>query len=102
NKNQLVEISRRLGGFGRLFDLYRKKYESYGTFGTVQMQPTPEEEKALRGFLGVRYKGSRFSAAEFENAVGEAGYTVPLLELLELYYGCQLSTKREQKELRLS
>lgn len=102
NKSQLVEIFRRLGGFGRLFDLYRKKYESYGTFGTVPMQPTPEEEKALRGFLGVRYKGSRFSAVEFEKAAEEAGYSVSLLELLELYYGCQLSTKREQKELRLS
>ncbi|MFC3803828.1 TIGR02679 domain-containing protein [Cohnella sp. GCM10012308] len=102
NKSQLVEIFRRLVGFDRLFHLYRKKFESYGSFGTVQMQPTREEEKALRGFLGVRYKGSRFPAADFEKAIEEAGYSVSLLELLELYYGCQLSTKREQKELQLS
>jgi len=102
NKSQLVEIFRRLGGFGRLFDLYRKKFESYGKFGTVKMQPTKEEEKALRGFLGVRYKGYRFPATEFEKAVEEAGYSVSLLELLEQYYGCQLSTKREQKELQHS
>lgn len=99
---QLVEIFRYSGGFGRLFDLYRKKFESYGAFGTVPMRPTAEEEKALRGFLGVRYKESRFPSADFEKAVIEAGYSASLLELLELYYGCQLSTKREQKELRLS
>ncbi|MNW43422.1 hypothetical protein D3C74_206190 [compost metagenome] len=102
DNRQLIEIFRRSGGFGRLFDLYRKKFESYGAFGTVQMRPTEEEEKALRGFLGVRYKGSRFPAADFEKAAVEAGYSVSLFELLELYYGRQLSTKREQKELRLS
>lgn len=102
DNRQLVEIFRRSGGFGRLFDLYRKKFESYGAFGTVQMRPTGEEEKALRGFLGVRYKGSRFPAVDFEKAAIEAGYLVSLLELLEIYYGHQLSTKREQKELRLS
>lgn len=102
DNRQLVEIFRRSGGFGRLFDLYRKKFESYGAFGTVQMRPTGEEEKALRGFLGVRYKGPRFPAADFEKAVIEAGYLVSLLELLELYYGYQLITKREQRELRLS
>jgi len=102
DNRQLVEIFRHSGGFGRLFDLYRKKFESYGAFGTVQMRPTEEEEKALRGFLGVRYKGSRFPAVDFEKAAVEAGYSVSLLELLELYYGHQLSTKREQKELRLS
>ncbi|MFB0829427.1 TIGR02679 domain-containing protein [Brevibacillus laterosporus] len=102
DNRQLVEIFRRSGGFDRLFDLYRKKFESYGAFGTVQMRPTGEEEKALRGFLGVRYKGPRFPAAAFEKAAIEAGYSASLLELLELYYGCQLSTKREQKDLRLS
>ena len=102
DNRQLVEIFRRSGGFGRLFDLYRKKFESYGAFGTVQMRPTEEEEKALRGFLGVRYKGPRFPAADFEKAAIEAGYLVSLLELLELYYGHQLTTKREQRELRLS
>lgn len=102
DNRQLVEIFRRSGGFGRIFDLYRKKFESYGAFGTVQMRPSEEEEKALRGFLGVRYKGTRFPAADFEKAAIEAGYKVSLLELLELYYGRQLSTKREQKELRLS
>ncbi|MEQ7054101.1 TIGR02679 domain-containing protein [Paenibacillaceae sp. P-4] len=102
DNRQLVEIFRRSGGFGRLFDLYRKKFESYGAFGTVQMRPTEEEEKALRGFLGVRYKGPRFPAADFETAAIEAGYLVSLLELLELYYGHQLTTKREQRELRLS
>jgi len=102
DNRQLVEIFRRSGGFDRLFDLYRKKFESYGALGKVQMQPTEEEEKALRGFLGMRYKAPRFPAADFEKAVVEAGYTVSLLELLELYYGHQLSTKREQKELKLS
>ncbi|MGZ0039799.1 TIGR02679 domain-containing protein [Paenibacillus ottowii] len=102
DNRQLVEIFRRSGGFGRLFALYRKKFESYGAFGTVQMRPTQEEEKALRGFLGVRYKGSRFPASDFEKAATEAGYSVSLLELLELYYSRQLSTKREQKELKLS
>ncbi|MFD2875901.1 hypothetical protein ACFTAO_07960 [Paenibacillus rhizoplanae] len=45
------------------FDLYRKKFESYGAFGTVKMLHTKEEEKTLRGFLGVRYKGTRFSSS---------------------------------------
>jgi len=98
DKKQLVEIFRNSGGFGRLFDLYRKKFESYGAFGTVQMRPSGEEEKALRGFLGVRYKGPRFPAADFERAAEEAGYSVSMLELLELYYGRQLSTKREEAE----
>ncbi|MFB9752799.1 TIGR02679 domain-containing protein [Paenibacillus hodogayensis] len=102
DNRQLVEIFRQSGGFGRLFDLYCKKFESYGAFGTVPMRPTEEEEKALRGFLGIRYKGPRFPAADFEKAAREAGYSVSLLELLELYYGHQLSTKRQQKESKLS
>ncbi|TBL80967.1 TIGR02679 domain-containing protein [Paenibacillus thalictri] len=102
NNKQLVENFRSRGGFGRLFDLYRQKFESYGAFGAVLMQPTREEEKALRGFLGVRYKGFRFPAIDFEKALKEAGYSVSLLEVLELYYGCKLATKREKKELRLS
>ncbi|AIQ73009.1 DUF2399 domain-containing protein [Paenibacillus odorifer] len=102
DKWQLIEIFRRSIGFGRLFDLYRKKFESYGAFGTVKMLPTREEDKALRGFLGVRYKGPRFPAIDFEKAVIEAGYSISLIELLELYYGCRLLTKREQKELKVS
>lgn len=102
DNRQLVEIFQRNGGFGRLFDLYRKKFESYGAFGTVEMQPTEEEETALRGFLGVRYKAPRFPAADFEKAVMEAGYTISLLELLEIYCGQQLTTKREQKESKRS
>ncbi|WP_239712527.1 TIGR02679 domain-containing protein [Paenibacillus sp. 19GGS1-52] len=101
DKWQLIEIFRRSGGFSRFFDLYRKKFESYGAFGTIKMLPTKEEEKALRGFLGVRYKGPRFPATDFEKAVIEAGYSISLFELLELYYGRQLLTKREQKDLKV-
>lgn len=97
---QLVDIFRENGSFTRLFDLFRKKFESYGTFGTVRMQPTMEEERAIRGFLGVRYKQNRFQAIDFEKAAFDAGYSLSLHELLEIYYDCQLVTKREQKELR--
>ncbi len=101
NNRQLIDIFRQSGGFGNLFDLYRKKFESYGAFGTVRMCPTREEEEALRGFLGTRYKGPAFPAADFEKAAIEAGYSVSLLELLELYYEQQLFTKRQQKESKL-
>ncbi|MFD1908960.1 hypothetical protein ACFSQ7_40765 [Paenibacillus rhizoplanae] len=49
------------------FDLYRKKFESYGAFGTVKNAAHQRRgKKTLRGFLGVRYKGTRFPAADFE------------------------------------
>lgn len=93
--------------YDKLFRLFRKKYESLGSVGgSVRLSSfTNEELTTLSLFMGVneedlRKKGS-LTLLQFERQLGNTRFEgLRLIELLEVYFGEALISKREAKETK--
>jgi uncharacterized protein (TIGR02679 family) len=90
-------------GFHSLFLQLIDKYRSYGRFGgkVIINNPTLSEREHLSGFTGVNYSRTShitLEIAKFENLLENSAYQgVDLKEVVELYFGTTLLTKKEEK-----
>lgn len=89
-------------GFDRSFLEMQKKWKSYGkAAGIIKLKSASDEEKsAIGGFLGRKYwdRDVEFFFSDFEKALQETRFrSVPLVLLLEDYFGETLVTNQEQK-----
>ncbi|MGN0335782.1 MAG: TIGR02679 domain-containing protein [Lachnospiraceae bacterium] len=100
---ECIEYFREKPVFDRLLRGFRKKYASYGSFaGTVVLQNvTREDIENLEGFFQRNYHGQKsvsVSAERFEKAFRNSKYgKMTPKELLELYFGEEMTGKGEQK-----
>lgn len=90
--------------FAKLLSGFREKYASYGTFaGTIVLKHLTEQEtEDLEGFFQKnfhRQTSISISAARFEKALKESRFSeISPKTLLELYFGVEMSGKKEQKK----
>lgn len=82
----------------------RKKWKSYGrAAGDIRIRAaTWEEKRALECFLGRKYwdEDILFPFSDFEKALQETRFReIPLVMLLECYFGEELVTNQEKKTL---
>ena len=90
--------------FAKLFAGFREKYASYGAFaGTVVLRHLTEQKtEDLEGFFQKSFHGQAsvfVSAARFEKALRESRFAeIPPKTLLELYFGEEMSGKKERKK----
>lgn len=106
NKESCRDYFKKQKAFDRCFLSMKKKWESYGrTAGRITWKEYSREEKnALEGLLGRSFQGESvsFSMREFEDALQETRFAgVTLKELLEAYFGEELRTNAEKRELEL-
>lgn len=106
NKESCRDYFKKQKAFERCFLFMKKKWESYGrTAGRITWKEYSQEEKnALEGLLGRSFQGESisFSLREFEDALQETRFAgVTLKELLEAYFGEELRTNAEKRELEL-
>jgi uncharacterized protein (TIGR02679 family) len=107
---EMVETFKKEKGFNRLFSFFYDRYRSYerlekGITVTIE-SPTEEERNAIGGLVGDDYskkKKIKMTAAQFEKALRKTKYgpivaNVPLQEIVELYFGEKLVSKREEKD----
>ena len=97
-----AEYFRSQEGYRRCFEELLKKWKSYGRpAGVIVLEHTSEEERRLLGgILGKSFYESRirFSFADFEKGLQKTRFApVDMRELLENYFGMELSTNQEQK-----
>ena len=87
--------------FARMMEELRRKYERYGhAAGTVVIKDASAAEcEAARGIFGTPFSAPlKFKATQFEDALQMTKFQgVSLKEVLELYFGAEIKTKREQK-----
>ncbi|BCJ86803.1 TIGR02679 family protein [Effusibacillus dendaii] len=91
-------------GLQRMWQLVRKKYESYGRVaGTIRLSGLREEERqALEGLFATNMLGRsdfRFRLAELERALQETRFQVSIKDCLCLLYGDEWMTRQEQREI---
>ena len=90
--------------FQRLFSLFKVKIESLGTVsGTVKIEPTVEEKKAIDSWMGTKIKTSpvTISLTKFEKRlIGSRFESYSLLELVELVTSEPIIYKKDM-ELQL-
>lgn len=88
-------------GYSRLFLLMKQKYESIGRLGgTVKVTDFTEvEREAVGEFLGEEAAISSVSLVRFEKQFAKTRFEgIQLIELLEHFFGEELSTKKERKQ----
>lgn len=94
----------RTPAFARVLEGMCAKYRSYGgPSGTVVLADATEEEcSALRGLFGRTFRPPvRVRTAEFEKALQETPFRGAVLqEVLELWSGEKLQTRKQEKEER--
>lgn len=113
--DEITNIFKREKGFDRLFSLFIKKYKSYERvekgISVVLNNPTPEEKRAISGFLGKDYsesKSIKLTAEKMEKAIlktpkyGKALDYVSFQEIVEAYNGEPLVSNREEELLFLA
>lgn len=89
--------------FDRVFRGFREKYASYGSFsGTIFLKNLSEEDmEVLEGFFQKNLHGRKsvsISALRFEKALKESRFEdFSPKEVLELYFGEELTGKKEQQ-----
>ena len=90
--------------FKKLFQGFREKYASYGTFsGTVTLRNVNAEDiEVLEGFFQKNFHGQKsvsISAAKFEKALSDSrfGMFTPK-EILELYFKEEMTGKKERQQ----
>lgn len=93
----------RQSGLQRMWQLVRKKYESYGrAAGSVRLSGLREDEReALEGLFAVNMLGRsdfRFRLNELEKALQETRFRVSITDCLRLLYGDGWMTRQEQRE----
>lgn len=98
-----VEYFKKRKEYQKVFQMMRVKWKSYGKIaGNMEIkEPSEAEREVLGGFLGKDfYTGSiRFSMRQFEHALKETRFSdVSLKEVLEAYFGEELSTNKEEEE----
>lgn len=101
-RNECIQYFKEQIGFQRGFLEMRKKWKSYGKVtGKIKVKSaTEEEKKAFGSILGRRYwEGDvEFLFSDFEKALKETRFReVPLMVLLEGYFGETLITNQEEK-----
>ena len=93
-------------GYRRIMQELLKKYRSYGRpAGTVRLDDATQEEcAAARSVFGRPFSPPlRFQTAQFEAALQELRFgKVPLKEVLESYFGMEIRTKNELREVENS
>src|SRR5699024_6838719 len=79
--DEITDTFKREKGFDRLFSLFIKKYKSYERvekgISVVVNNPTPEEKRAISGFIGKDYSkhGSiKLTADKMEKAILKTKY----------------------------
>ena len=86
--------------FARVMEELRRKYERYGhAAGTVVIRDASAAEcEAARGIFGTPFSVPlKFRAAQFEDALQTTKFQgASLKEVLELYFGAEIKTKRER------
>jgi uncharacterized protein (TIGR02679 family) len=104
---EMVEMFKKEKGFTRLFSSFYERYRSYERLEkgiTVVIEhPTEDERQALGGLMGDDYskkKKIKLTAAQFEKALQKTKYgrwltEVSLQEIVELYFGGKLVSKKE-------
>lgn len=102
-QNECIGYFQGQQGFRRCFLEMRKKWKSYGkAAGRIKIKSASEEEKrAIGNFLGRKYWDGdvEFDFADFEKALQETKFReVPLIVLLEGYFGEKLVTNQNQRE----
>ncbi|MDO4280990.1 MAG: TIGR02679 domain-containing protein, partial [Peptococcaceae bacterium] len=92
----------------QIFEGFRKKYASYGSFSgsvTVRLQ-TMQDAYALEGFFGQSYHGKKsasISAKHFAKALSDSRFgSMEATHVLECYFGESLISKKEAQEQRLA
>ena len=97
-----VEYFRAHPGYRRLLAELRQKYQRYGRpAGTICLPDATEEEReAARLLFGRAFaQPLRFASSQFEAALQQTRFQdVCLRELLEAYFGGEITTKREARE----
>ena len=97
-----VDYFRSNPGYHRILAALRQKYQRYGrAAGTICLSDASEEEcGAARSFFGRSFSPPlRFQAARFEEELQTGVFRgVSLKEVLEMYFGVELHTKKEIKE----
>ncbi|MFX3625116.1 MAG: TIGR02679 family protein [Ectobacillus sp.] len=98
---EAVTFFRNEPGFSRLFLLMKQKYESIGRMrGTVKIADfTEAEREAIGEFLGKDAAISSVSLEKFEKQFEKTRFAgIQLAQLLEHFFGEELSTKKERKQ----
>lgn len=107
--DEITNIFKREKGFDRLFSLFIKKYKSYERIekgiSVVLTNPTPEEKRAISGFLGKDYSKNnsiKLTAEKMEKAILKTKYgktldSISFQEIVEAYHGEPLVSKREEE-----
>lgn len=111
---EITDIFKREKGFDRLFPLFIKKYKSYERvekgISVILNNPSPEEKRAISGFLGKDYSKQnsiKLTAEKMEKAILKTKYgksldSVSFQEIVEAYHGEPLVSNREEEMLFLS
>ena len=101
---ECMEYFREYPVFKKLFQGFREKYDSYGTFsGTVTLRNiTLSDIEVLEGFFRKNFHGQKLlsiSAAKFEKALSDSrfGMFTPK-EILELYFQEEMTGKKERHQ----
>lgn len=105
--DEIANIFKREKGFERLFSLFIKKYQSYERvekgISVVLHNPTPEEKRAIGGFIGKDYSKNnsiRLTAEKIEKEILKTKYgktldSISFQEIVERYHGKALVSNRE-------
>ncbi|WP_158318807.1 TIGR02679 domain-containing protein [Robertmurraya kyonggiensis] len=106
--NNFINTLREETGFERLFSSFREKYKSYGRLEnniTAELnKPTQLEKDAIGGLLGedlnkkkvIKVTAIKFLKAWKGTVYESLIYSMSLFELVELYFGDSLITKKEE------
>lgn len=100
---ECAEYFRSQAGYRRCFEELLKKWTSYGRpAGVITLENASEEERRLvGGILGKTFYDSRirFSFADFDRGLQRTRFApVDMRELLENYFGKEISTNQEEKD----
>lgn len=99
---ECAEYFRANPGYHRILVALRQKYQSFGRPAGIVCLPDASEEEcqAARGWFGTPFSPPlRFRAAQFEAALQQHRFRGACLkEVLEIYFGAEIHTRRETKE----
>ncbi|HLQ70704.1 MAG TPA: TIGR02679 domain-containing protein [Bacillota bacterium] len=108
--DEITDTFKREKGFDRLFSLFIKKYKSYERvekgISVVVNNPTPEEKRAISGFIGKDYSKHgtiKLSAEKMEKAILKTKYgkvldSISFQDIVASYHGEHLVSNREEEE----
>lgn len=101
---ECAEYFRSRPEFQRILEELRKKYQRYGRCaGIVCLEDATREEcEAARSIFGRSFTPPlRFKTADFERSLQQTVFhDVSLREVLELYFGAEIQTRKQARQLR--